>query len=298
MRKENRIMAQRLTYWLGGDGDPTNASNWSNGAPWDITDECMAIVDGSISNVDMLGGDLTQNATQSTSWFRVFRSYTGNIGSSGNNLKLAVASGTATSTNRPKDIVLRGTGTMYIENDPGNWGPVIVDVPLGSNRVYLDGAYSHVLTKSGHVIYASTIAVSTETGTYSPGAYVEIPSGVSAGKIIHCGSGVIIDASGGGTAAEYDIVVDGGRLHENGVFGSFTNIFVGGGIFEYAPESDPSAYAPDLLATSGLVDISEARFPLDWGNLIIGPAVEWRGPSSNPRATGGTLIIDLGEDYP
>lgn len=279
------------------DGNFANTNNWSLGIV--PVGNHIAIFDGTTSQsvttgLDRSGATMVQ--------VLVKPSYSGNIGSQGNPLRLDLGiSG---------PLVWRGSGQGFVHLKNGNFTNVVVDVPrvrhganynlvIGGMGTGTAGNVHTVAVKRGNVNLMGDMHVSGESYILGDAARLVMDpnlDGMSEPDHIFCAAGILINSRP--LAANTVLIVgDRSRVTQIGALPATVRVVViGNGKFEYLPTSAPGT-SPLLSVIGGVYDQTDEKWTNVWGTTIIGPDASIIG-----GALRGTNIfpasLDLREDYP
>ena len=277
------------TTWLGGDGNPNDAGNWSNGLPGATK---QGVFDGT-SSVRVNGGGAGTWTCLTT------RDYLGGFGSAGNPV---VWTSTGISASHLEASTFRHQGDDYMRV---NTGAVNIDKLNGTVSIE-GGLIDNKLTiKSGVVTVAADVSlVSTELVVTGANSRLTIQAGTGTPVILIVDNGGQVfnyrDWITGGTGDDQiirAITMEGGLMDWRGVIENNTVLQVTGGEFLLRPGADfPDSPGPIAYVNGCIFDARNNQYATEWKTFIIGPTADFKGnlKSEAPQ----TNVIDLREDFP
>lgn len=282
---EETTMATETIWQPGSIGDFGASASWSNGVPGSVQN-LIGIADGTSQvsmtiNVDRTGGSWPFELKRTPDFF-------GDIGAPGSPL---IWDGEPSG----KSATIRGSGTTNLQPISGNNSDIIIDAAGGT--VNLDGEIFALMIKNGTVNCAAT----TFFGDYVIVDGVAVILNVDAGSAGNSIDNLIlkngvVNNDRPTSAAAGSIQVSGGELNQTGLIDSAITIIVTAGVMNYAPSSDPSSDAPDLIVMGGVFDVSGFGGAIPFGRVIIGPNGDVKGTII--EGVGQFADYDLREDYP
>lgn len=280
--------------WISIDGDWGNTASWDSGqVPGGggvFTDTVM--FDG--TSVVSVSSGLDQTAGNGILKLITTPEYTGDIGSSGVKLQIEFK----ISDSR---VIHRGTGTLYLSSEAGNFAEVIIDSTNLVNAASLTASFNNVLVKGGKVTIEAGATLVGDLILLGTTARVNVVAGGGAGpQHVRILAGACTNArtTPGTVGIPDDIVVAGGTLTQTGVIQTETRVTITGGRMVYTPGVSIGTEKPDIYILGGTLDLSANLQDIDVANVITGPGATVFG-NINKSGFGATGVdIDLREDYP
>lgn len=244
--------------------------------------------------------DVTTNLNMSNVTVRhwtIQPGYTGVIGGSGNQLQIEISS---TTSGRADLFTHRGPKSVYVSFTSGGFADVVLDSPNLQNALFLDGTVRNLWIKRGRCDADAGVSLTQRVELLGSQAICVVPSSIAQEPGVHIKieAGQLTWGAATSTTGGNRIIARGGTITVTGEIQSQTAIHMEGGELIYKPAADTSD-TPNLYASSGLLDLSQAERAIQFDDIIIGPGMDILGDFAQGGSPSGlTVLIDLRDTYP